>query len=362
MLKRIFFSIDYYILVPTSILIFLSFFVLSSFQPDLARSQALNALIGLILYFILSSGHDSIYKGYAYYGYAGVLFLLTAVFVIGEISHGANRWLPVIGSIRIQPSEFAKPVLILSLARLFSEYRVLTVKLFLASIGLTLLYFILVYKQPDLGTAMMFLAIWGIYIYLSDIPKKALLIGGFTVILLCLVGGPLVWRSLHDYQRNRVLTFLEPERDPLGTGYNVLQSIITVGSGGGLGKGFGRGTQSHNNFLPEQYTDFAFATYSEEFGFLGVAVLIILYSVILWRIFKLADGLKSRFSVFVCLGVAALLFFQIFVNIGMNIGIVPVAGITLPLFSYGGSSLISFLVCLGLVESLGKVRIFQPSN
>jgi rod shape determining protein RodA len=355
-MKKFFLSIDYYLLIPALILIFLSFFVLSSFQPDLARSQALNALIGLLVFFVLSIGHPVLYRGYAYYGYIGVLVLLLAVFVIGEISHGANRWIPLFGNIRIQPSEFAKPILILCLAKLFSESRIMNFKIFITSISLTLLYFFLVYKQPDLGTAMMFIIVWGSYLYLTDIPRKWLLIGLTTVTLVSVIGGPLLWRSLHDYQRNRVLTFIEPERDPLGTGYNVLQSIITVGSGGFIGKGFGRGTQSHNNFLPEQYTDFAFATYSEEFGFVGVLVLIVLYSIILWRIFKVADGLTNRFAVFVCMGVATLMFFQISINIGMNIGIVPVAGITLPFFSYGGSSLISFLVCLGLVEAFSRAE------
>ncbi len=353
MVKKFLLSIDYYLLIPALILVFLSFFVLSSFQPDLARAQAVNALIGLVLFFVLSLGHPLMYRGYALYAYAGVLVLLLAVFAIGEISHGANRWLPI-GPIRLQPSEFAKPVLILYLAKLFAEYRAMNFKLFGISLAVTTVYFMLVYKQPDLGTAMMFIVVWGVFLYLSDIPKKTIALGLLTLVLIIVIAGPPVWNSLHDYQRNRVLTFIEPERDPLGTGYNVLQAIITVGSGGFMGKGFGRGTQSHNNFLPEQYTDFAFATFSEEFGFVGVLVLLVLYSALLWRIFHLADMLKSRFAVFVCIGVAALLFFQIFINMGMNMGIVPVTGITLPFFSYGGSSLISFLVCLGLVESFSR--------
>ncbi|MDQ3098478.1 MAG: rod shape-determining protein RodA [bacterium] len=361
-MKKFLLSFDYYILIPTLILIFLSFFVLSSFQPDLARSQAINALLGLGLFLILSLGHPVLYRGYAYYLYIAVLMLLIAVYAIGEVSHGANRWIPIFGNIRIQPSEFAKPILILSLAKLFSETRVLTAKLFLVSIGLTLVYFILVYKQPDLGTAMMFIFVWGIFLYLTDIPKKVLFVGLSSIILISIVAGPFLWGSLHDYQRNRVLTFIEPERDPLGTGYNVLQSMITVGSGGFFGKGFGQGTQSHNNFLPEQYTDFAFATYSEEFGFLGVSILFLLYSIIIWRIFRVADRLSSRFAVFVCMGVVGLMFFQIFINIGMNVGIVPVAGITLPFFSYGGSSLISFLMCLGLVEAFSRADLGKTLN
>lgn len=354
MIRKFFLSLDYYILVPSLILVFFSFFVLSSFQPNLARAQAVNAMIGLVLFFLISIGHPIIYKGYAVYIYLGILVLLLAVYVIGEVSNGANRWIPVFGAIRMQPSEFAKPALILLLAKFFSESKVLVPKLFFVSLAFTGVYFALVLHQPDLGTASMFIVVWLTFLYLSDIPKKLLIIGLISFVLFVVVGGPIVWNSLHDYQRNRVLTFIDPNRDPLGTGYNVLQSIITVGSGGVFGKGFGQGTQSHNNFLPEQYTDFAFATFSEEFGFAGVLVLLLLYSIVIWRTFKLADILRNRFASFVCIGVATLMFAQLSINMGMNVGIVPVAGITLPFFSYGGSSLISFFVCLGLIQSCNR--------
>jgi rod shape determining protein RodA len=354
MFKSFIASIDLYLLIPALLLTFLSFFVLSSFQPDLARAQALFAIVGTATFFALAKVHPLLLKGYAYHFYFFILLLLVAVIFIGEISHGANRWLPIWGELNIQPSEFAKPVFILCLGRVFAEKK----RLSLISVGfisiLTLVYFMLVYKQPDLGTAMMYVVITGIYFYLSDFSVKKAAIIGLVVVVLAGLAAPFVWRSLHDYQRNRVLTFLQPERDPLGTGYNVLQAIITVGSGGWYGKGFGRGTQSHNNFLPEQYTDFAFATFSEEFGFLGFCILITLYGCLLVRILVLSGRVQDRFAVFVCVATAGLIFAQMFINMGMNMGIVPVAGITLPFFSYGGSSLMSFLVCLGLVQAVSR--------
>jgi rod shape determining protein RodA len=248
-------------------------------------------------------------------------------------------------------------VLILCLARVFADNK----KLSLKTIGfislLTAVYFAFVYKQPDLGTALMFVVIYFVYFYLSQISLKTVGMVSAIVLVVVLIAAPVVWRSLHDYQRNRILTFTQPERDPLGTGYNVLQAIITVGSGGVYGKGFGRGTQSHNNFLPEQYTDFAFATFSEEFGFVGFAILITLYTVLLVRILHLTSRIRSKFGVFICVSVVFLILSQLFINMGMNMGIVPVAGITLPFFSYGGSSLISFLICLGLVQSVSVEKV-----
>jgi rod shape determining protein RodA len=357
MLKSFWHSLDLYLLVPALLLTFLSFFVLSSFQPDLARSQAVYAVFGVLLYSAFSRLHPDVLRGYAFYIYLLILVSLVAVFFIGEISHGANRWLPLWGQYRLQPSEFAKPVLILCLARVFADNK----KLSLKTIGfislLTAVYFAFVYKQPDLGTALMFVVIYFVYFYLSQISLKTVGMVSAIVLVVVLIAAPVVWRSLHDYQRNRILTFTQPERDPLGTGYNVLQAIITVGSGGVYGKGFGRGTQSHNNFLPEQYTDFAFATFSEEFGFVGFAILITLYTVLLVRILHLTSRIRSKFGVFICVSVVFLILSQLFINMGMNMGIVPVAGITLPFFSYGGSSLISFLICLGLVQSVSVEKV-----
>jgi rod shape determining protein RodA len=243
------------------------------------------------------------------------------------------------------------------LARIFADRTRLTIQTIVLVCTLTAVFFGLVYKQPDLGTAMMFIVILSAFFYLSRISLRVMGMSVGIFLLIVAVAAPLVWNSLHDYQRNRIYTFIQPERDPLGTGYNVLQAIITVGSGGVYGKGFGRGTQSHNNFLPEQYTDFAFATFSEEFGFLGFGLLLLLYVVMLARILRLASLIPNRFGVFICIGVAFIIVAQLFINMGMNMGIVPVAGITLPFFSYGGSSIISFLLCLGLVQSVSRLKV-----
>jgi rod shape determining protein RodA len=351
-MKSIFSRIDYYLLIPALIVVFLSFFILSSFQYELAQAQALYACVGLIIFFGLQIFKPIDLKSSPYPVYFFILLLLLAVFAIGEVSRGSNRWIPVWGELRIQPSEFAKPALILLLAKFFSDHYTFLKKNIIYSAIATFIYFILVFKQPDLGTALTFIVIWLTSLYLLPVSLKKMITVSVLVCLAGILVGPIAWNSLHDYQRDRILVFLDPQRDPLGKGYNALQALITVGSGGSIGKGFGMGTQSHNNFLPEQYTDFAFATYSEEFGFVGVIVLLVLYSLILWRIFKIAGEVKSRFSFFICVSTAMFFFFQVFINIGMNIGIMPITGITLPLFSYGGSSLISFFICLGLVQAV----------
>lgn len=356
MLKSIFLRTDYLILVPALLIVFLSFFVLSSFQPDLARSQAVFALFGVLIYFSIQLLNTYDLRTFTYHGYILILLVLVALFFVGEISRGSNRWIPVWGELRIQPSEFAKPMLVLTLARVFSSYKYFNWQFFLKTVITAGIYFALVFLQPDLGTALVFLSVWVVILFSSEMSKKTIAVILLSAILAGGVLGPIVWRSLHDYQRDRILTFLNPQRDPLGRGYNALQAIITVGSGGLYGKGLGQGTQSHNKFLPEQYTDFAFATFSEEFGFTGVLVLFSLYGIMLWRILRLSDKTQGRFAFGVCVGVATIVFFQIFVNVGMNTGLMPITGITLPFFSYGGSSLISFFVCLGLVQTVAGVQ------
>jgi len=351
-MKSLFSRIDYYLLIPSAIIVFLSFFILSSFQYELSQAQAVYACIGLLSFFAMQIFKPIDLKSYALSIYILILVLLIAVFVIGEVSHGANRWIPIWGELRIQPSEFAKPALILILAKLFSDYYLFVKKNIFLSCIATFTYFILVYKQPDLGTGLTFVFIWLTSLFLLPISFKKMTFALLFVFILVAITGPWIWSSLHDYQRDRILVFLDPQKDPLGRGYNALQAVITVGSGGAFGKGFGQGTQSHNNFLPEQYTDFAFATYSEEFGFAGVIVMLGLYSIIIWRIFNIAGRVTSRFSFYICIATGILIFSQIFINVGMNIGIMPITGITLPFFSYGGSSLISFFICLGMVQAV----------
>jgi len=353
-MKSILSRIDYLLLVPAGLIVFISFFVLSSFQPGLAQSQAVYALVGVGLYFLIQIFHPYDLKTFTQYGYVFILLLLTSLFFVGEISRGSNRWIPLWGELRLQPSEFAKPMLVLMLAKLLSSHPNFSLKFLFQSVLLTGAYFVLVFLQPDLGTALVFLAVWVAILFSSEMSKKVIVVLFVSFIAIVTVVGPVAWNVLHDYQRERILVFMDPKRDPLGRGYNALQAIITVGSGGLTGKGFGQGTQSHNKFLPEQYTDFAFATFSEEFGFVGIVVLFALYGILLWRILRLGDKVEGRFAYGICVGVAVIFFFQLFVNIGMNTGIMPITGITLPLFSYGGSSLVSLFVCLGLVQAVSR--------
>jgi rod shape determining protein RodA len=352
MFKKFIQSIDLYLVIPSFLIIFLSFFMLSSFQPTLARIQLVYALLGYIVYVVLMNIHPAVLREYSIHLYTVVLLLLITVFFIGEATNGANRWITIWNDTKLQPSEFAKPAIIILLATYFSKYRTFNTRLFIQTGVPILLYLVLIFHQPDFATASLFIFLWGVSIYFTDTSPKSFLIIVSSVLVFAVVCAPIVWSSMHDYQRDRVLVFMDPERDPLGTGYHVLQAMITVGSGEFYGKGFARGTQTKNNFLPEHYTDFAFAAFAEQYGFVGSIIILSLYSMLLYRIFYLARRVKDRFSSYVCLSVAGLLFIQVFVNVGMNTGIVPVAGITLPLFSYGGSSLISFLICLGLVQSV----------
>jgi rod shape determining protein RodA len=356
MFRKFFSELDLYLIIPAFLLVFLSFFVLSAFNLSLARTQLVYATIGFIFYFAIMHIHPDFLKQYALPYYFFILLLLVIVFFIGEISHGANRWIGLWGETTLQPSEFAKPAIILLLSVYFSQQHVMSLQLLTRTAIPTIVFFLLIFHQPDLATASLFLFIWVLCIYLTDTSLKMFLGVILSVILFFCLSAPFIWNSLHDYQRNRILVFLDPERDPLGTGYHVLQAMITVGSGEVLGKGFARGTQTNNNFLPEHYTDFAFAAFSEQFGFVGASILIFLYAFLLYRIFILAKRATNRFNSYICLTVGGLIFIQMFVNIGMNTGIVPVAGITLPMFSYGGSSLISFLICLGLVQCVSKDR------
>jgi rod shape determining protein RodA len=217
-----------------------------------------------------------------------------------------------------------------------------------------LLFFpaLFVFLQPDLGSCLVIVFIWLGMVFAKGV-KARWLVSGLAFLALFL---PLSWHFLKDYQRQRIYNFLQPQNDPLGSGFNVIQSIITVGSGKIFGRGLGRGTQSQLRFLPERHTDFIFASLAEEIGFLGVIVLLSLFFFLLWRILIVAKNAADSFAYFICLGVFNLIFIQVFINIGMNLGILPITGITLPLISYGGSSLISTMICLGLVSSLSRLE------
>jgi len=285
------------------------------------------------------------YLGYPAYGV--VMLLLIAVLALGRTSMGATRWLSV-GGISLQPSEVMKIVIILVLAKYFSEKATplgFTLKELAAPGALLLVPALLVIKQPDLGTAMLLLAIGGSMTLFAGVRRSAMIWLGLCGVLAALGG----WFLLHDYQRQRIYTFISPERDPLGAGYHIIQSKIAVGSGGFFGRGFGKGTQAQLSFLPERHTDFAFSVFAEEWGFTGCLLLLALYLlIVLWGLY-IARQANDRFGMFLALGVSAMLFWHIVVNLGMVIGLLPVVGVPLPLFSYGGTSMITTMTGVGLL-------------
>jgi len=210
----------------------------------------------------------------------------------------------------------------------------------------------LIFLQPDLGSSLVVFIFWLGIAFAAGIPKR--LIAGLGLVAAALF--PLSWLILKQYQKERIFSFLNPFSDPLGSGYNMIQAMVAVGSGQWLGRGLGRGTQSHLMFLPERHSDFIFASLAEELGFLGGFLLIIVYAFLLWRLLKIASQAKEKYGVLICLGVFSMIFVQVLINIGMNLGLVPVTGITLPLISSGGSSLLATVISLGIVQNIARVK------
>lgn len=291
---------------------------------------------------------------FSFFFYGGTLLLLVSVLVVGKTSMGATRWINL-GFFNLQPSEVMKLVIIITLARYFSENAPFG-GFGLKELGFPFLLLgapaLLIIKQPDLGTSMMVLFIGGTMAMFAGIRHRTLTLLG-VVTLLSSWGG---WFLLHDYQRERIRTFLDPERDPLGSGYHIIQSKIAVGSGGLFGKGFMQGTQSQLSFLPERHTDFAFSVFAEEWGFAGCLFLLALYLLIIFWGIHIARRAADRYGTYLALGVTAMLFWHIVVNLGMVIGLLPVVGVPLPLFSYGGTSMITTMVGVGLLLNVSMRR------
>jgi rod shape determining protein RodA len=337
------------------ILIFsLGYMTLLSSSPSMANDQLIYFILGYILYLGVSLIDFRLYRSIWKISYFGVLGLLIFTYILGEVRFGSARWIDL-GFTTIQPSEFAKIVLILTLASLISlsKESISSIKNVL-KIGLYAVPLIcLVLLQPDLGTSIVLSSIVLVGLFYAGISYWYFLIG-FTVFGI--FSAP-IWAVLHDYQKRRILVFVNPELDVLGSGYNVVQSLIAVGSGGIFGSGFGRGSQSHLNFLPAHWTDFAFASFAEEWGLVGSITLITFFTalctVLLYTAVKSEDSLGSVLSI----GVFTVFFVQFIINVGMNLGVMPVTGIPLPLISYGGSSLLTSMVLLGISQSVWRSRV-----
>ena len=340
-------KLDWLLLVAALFLVSLGLLVLFSVAPEQFYRQVGFALLGFVLFFLLSRTDYRLFQSLYPWLYGLSLGLLLLTFFFGHTSRGATRWL-ALGSWQIQTAEIIKPLLILALAGWLTRVSAWKVKPTLGLIIGLLVPLILVFKQPDLGSSLIILGAALGQLFAGGFPVVLMLIGGMGLI----ISAPLLWHLLRGYQRLRLLTFINPEGDPLKTGYNAIQAMIAVGSGQLWGRGLGHGTQSHLKFLPERHTDFIFASLSEELGFAGALLVLILFLILMARILLIARSAPDRFGYLVCIGVFASLFTQIFINLGMNLGLTPITGITLPFLSSGGSSLLATFISLGLVASV----------
>lgn len=309
--------------------------------------------LGLVAMFFFALTDYHYLRSYSRTIYFGALALLVIVLFLGVTVRGTSGWLGF-QSISFQPVEFAKIALIVFLASFISQKKseLSETTRLVVSLCLMALMVFLVLRQPDLGSALVLVSIWAGVVVVSGISKKK-----FAILLL--IGMVIAlgsWPLFAGYQKDRIMTFLHPERDPRGSGYNVIQAMIAVGSGGLRGEGIGRGSQSQLNFLPEKHTDFVYSVVAEELGILGAFLVLALYLTLLYRIKRIAASAPDNFGFLIATGVMTMLLFQMVVNIGMNIGAMPVTGITLPLVSYGGSSLLAVLASIGIVLNVGMRR------
>ncbi len=327
---------------------------LSKDQSDNFEKQVIFGVVGLLFMFILASIN---YSGWLITGrliYVLTWLLLIAVLFLGSTIRGTRGWFNFLG-LGIQPAELAKVVLIIMLAHFFSnrlqQFRV--GKHIVFSFLVTLLYVVPVMWQPDFGSAAIMLGIWFILLILTGIPKGYIIVLVSVIIfVMC-----LSWFFfLADYQKERIETFLDPTSDPLGSGYNVSQSIIGIGSGYIWGRGLGFGSQSQLKFIPESQTDFVFAVIAEELGLFGVILVLGLFAIVFYRLIAIARRAHDDFGLFLVLGIVIVLFLHVFINIGMNMGVMPVTGISLPFLSYGGSFLLICLAMVGLAQSVAVRR------
>lgn len=313
------------------------------------QRQGIFAIVNIAMVIFLINFDYKMLQRYGNALYIFNLVLLLAVMLFGHSALGAQRWIQI-GPINLQPSEFSKLLIIISLASMLEDkigkletiYDLFPVA---AYVGIP---FLLVMKQPDLGTSLVFFAIFLGMIFTAGVNLK--LLG--TLFGIGIASMPLLWHVLKEYQKTRIMVFLDPNIDPLGSGYHIIQSKIAIGSGMLFGKGLFEGTQSQLNFLPENHTDFIFAVVGEELGFIGCSFLLCLYLVVLWQGVKTAIEASDNFGKLVAVGISSMLAFHVLVNVGMTLGIMPVTGIPLPLMSYGVSSLTTNIMAIGLLLNI----------
>jgi len=322
-------------------------------DPGMMERKLGQIAMGVVIMLVMAQIPPRVYEGWAPYLYILCVILLIAVDAFGHISKGAQRWLDL-GVVRFQPSEIAKIAVPLMVAR-FINRDVCPPTLKNTAMALVLIFMptLLVAAQPDLGTAILIASSGLFVLFLSGMSWKLILVA----VMLVAAFIPVLWFFLmHDYQRDRVMMLLDPESDPLGAGYHIIQSKIAIGSGGLRGKGWLHGTQSQLEFLPERHTDFIFAVLAEELGLVGVLVLLVLYILVIMRGLLMAARAQTTFGRVMAGGLMLIFFVYVFVNIGMVSGILPVVGVPLPLVSYGGSALIVLMAGFGIIMSIHTHR------
>ncbi len=394
---------DYITLFLVTILVcigMLAIYSASSFTgtggAEYFNRQALWAVLGFSIMISVGFLPAKTLQQISYSFYAFMIVTLIYVLFFGKVGKGAERWI-AIGSVHFQPSEFAKLATIMAVSSFLSEKYadVNRLKYFSGAVGLILLPFLLIARQPDLGTAMVFLAIiipllyWAglhwFYIFVIVTPLLTMLLSfnfvAFLILMLLIVlvlilsrkkpivlvavflmniivgiVTPTIWGQLRPYQQQRIMTFMNPEKDPQGAGYQIIQSQVAIGSGGFWGKGYLKGSQTHLRFLPAQHTDFIFSVIGEEFGFFGVSIVLFFLFLLIVRLIHLASTMKNGFASMTIIGIATVLGFHVFINIGMTIGLAPVTGLPLPFISYGGSFLLANLLMMGVVMNIAGKR------
>lgn len=356
--SQLFRGIDPWIIVPTVVLLTTSCVVLFSIDHstgggDRAIKQIIFGLAGLVVIGILAQVRTQSLEVYGPWVYAGGVLLLLGVLIFGQTINGTTGWF-LLGPISFQPVELVKIAFLWTLAWFFGRQSGSTTswKPLIFSFLLLLGLVGLVLKQPDFGSAMMLVGMWLGTVLLVHRTRWHLAVVFMGFLVSIVVG----WFFLNTIQRNRLLTFVQPDRDPLGAGYNVQQSVIATGSGEWFGRGLGLGPQSQLHFLPEQSTDFIFSVIAEELGFLGAGTMLVLFGIIVWRLHLLSRRASDPFSIYLAHGVMVYFLAQILINVGMNMGIAPVTGLPLPLVSSGGSSILASCLGLGLVFSSAKQR------
>lgn len=317
-----------------------------------ALKQAIIFLIFLTIAISMSWLKESSIKSTAFPLYTVVLVMLVLVELLGFVGKGAQRWLDI-GPIRLQPSEFMKPAIVLVLARFYDllppgdirKWRAIWPAAILLGVPA-----LLILVQPDMGTALMIILIGATVMFVAGLPWW--LFAGAAAIIA--TAAPLAYSLMHDYQRKRVLIFLDPESDPLGAGYHITQSKIAIGSGGIFGKGYLQGSQSHLDYLPEGHTDFVYSTMVEEWGFVGGLVLIIAFALVIRWGMRVSMRARTRFSQLMAAGLSATIFFYVAINLMMVMGLAPVVGVPLPLVSFGGSAVMTVMLCIGLLMAIER--------